>query len=82
MVLWNSIINDFPENDAYVYVKLSNRHESLLCRYKNDSFGLGDLDLEVERWRYVFPPKAHLETHLEPFEPISLVEGHIGVGSS
>lgn len=52
---WINIIDQFPEDGAIVYAKMNGKPE-ILCNYKNDSFGLGDYDFRVVKWRYAIQP--------------------------
>ena len=49
---WTNIEEDFPTDQDLVCVKLE-RGDVAICRYRNDSFGLGDTDFEVTQWRSV-----------------------------
>lgn len=53
---WTKIHEEFPEEGSYVCAKMENKKDALLCRYKNDSFGLGDDDFKIKSWRYLLPP--------------------------
>lgn len=55
---WTNITSEFPEEGSIVFVKVARRKNYLLCQFKNDSFGLGDLDFRVSKWRYVVPPRS------------------------
>lgn len=52
---WISIINEIPPNGAIVFARTKGKTE-LLCKFTNDSFGIGDMDFEVVKWRYAVPP--------------------------
>lgn len=50
---WKEITEDLPSEKSFVLAKVNNYPDLFLCCYKNDSFGLGDLDWEIERWIYL-----------------------------
>ena len=50
---WTKINDELPEDGYLVFVKIGRKKVDTLCKYNNDSFGLGDLDFEVSKWRYV-----------------------------
>lgn len=52
---WIKIIHDLPVENSLVYVKLENKSDEILCNYKDDSFGLGDYDFRVIKWKYALP---------------------------
>lgn len=54
---WISIVCDIPPEGAIVYAYV-HRKATLLCKYVNDSFGLGDLDFDVTKWCYAFPQRV------------------------
>lgn len=56
------ITEELPENGSIVYAKMEGSPE-LLCKFKNDSFGLGDDDFKIISWRYAIPV---LVTNLKP----------------
>lgn len=47
---WKSILDELPINGSLVYAKIGSKE--LLCNYKDDSFGLGDYDFQITKWRY------------------------------
>ena len=49
---WTEIEEDFPEEGEVVCV-VGPTKDSLVCVYENDSFGLGDYDFQVTRWRHI-----------------------------
>jgi len=51
---WTNIIEALPENGSIVYARIEGK-PNLLCKFKNDSFGLGDDDFNVVSWRYAIP---------------------------
>lgn len=52
---WININKDFPAEGSIVFVRIENIDGEMLCKFKNDSFGLGDLDFNVTKWRYAIP---------------------------
>jgi hypothetical protein len=51
---WNNIDEGFPDNGAILWVKIPGLQD-ILCKFRDDSFGLGDLDFKVIKWRYAIP---------------------------
>lgn len=51
---WIDILEELPDNGTIVYVMIVNKIE-IMCLYNNDSFGLGDHDYNVTKWRLAFP---------------------------
>lgn len=72
---WTSILNDFPEEGSIVFVRIERKNSHFLCKFKNDSFGLGDEDFRVLEWRYAIPPKSenlgHPYYNLRSIQPVS-----------
>lgn len=79
---WINIDEDLPSNGSKVCVKLSN-NKSIVCTYKNDSFGLGDLDFQVLKWmpfmqldlrrlNYNLRSTLQVEDHINDYSAIQL----------
>ena len=52
---WINIEEDLPIDEDLVCVK-TERGETTVCRFRNDSFGLGDQDFSVVEWRSIQHP--------------------------
>jgi len=76
---WINIEEDFPVDQDLVCVKLE-RGDVAICRYRNDSFGLGDSDFDVIQWRSMFVPDQACQN--QPPRPTELTWGHKDVCSS
>lgn len=76
---WISVKEEFPRNGDMVCVKIPKK-DPFICIYKDDSFGLGDLDFKVTQWRLMGP--HDLERHCYSLQSISRVLGHTDVDSS
>ena len=74
---WINIDRDLPEDGAIVYVKITGKPE-ILCNYKNDSFGLGDYDFKIVKWRYaiLLPSKPDQESLYYKPRSTQYIEGH------
>lgn len=80
---WIKIKDDLPIEGSFVLARIENKKHSLLCRYKNDSFGLGDDDFKVDSWKYIIAPMQHDPTiHTHNLQSTSQAEDHINVYSS
>ncbi len=77
---WNDINDELPSDNTIVYAMLGN--VEALCRYKNDSFGLGDADFKVKKWRYAVPslPAKDLRSRYYSSRSTSRIEDRKGVG--
>lgn len=51
---WNEISDGLPEEGAMVYATLVNSR-TVLCIFRDDSFGLHDDDINVIKWAYLAP---------------------------
>lgn len=71
---WINIEEDFPIDQDLVCVKLE-RGDVAICRYRNDSFGLGDNDFEVIQWRSMFVPDQASPNHI--LQPTGQAWDHI-----
>lgn len=71
------ITEDLPINGSFVYAKMKGKPE-MLRLYKDDSFGLGDDDYLVTRWRYVFSETMTPDQVSQRCSPLSTshTEGH------
>ena len=69
---WNSILDELPMNGSIVYVKMINKPE-MLCNYKNDSFGLGDYDFKIVKWRYAIYAPRTFDLKLHCYNPLSIL---------
>lgn len=58
---WIKITDELPINGSIVYAKTASQSQGFLCKFKNDSFGLGDHDFKVIEWRYLYPMGKNAE---------------------
>ena len=70
---WTNIINELPEEGSIVFVRIGRKKTDILCRFRNDSFGLGDDDFQVSKWRYVVPPNSPGPKH-PYYNPLSILQ--------
>lgn len=71
---WKSILDELPMNGSLVYVKTSKKSDELLCNYKNDSFGLGDFDFKIIKWRYAICEPRMFDLKLHYYNPLSILQ--------